>query len=180
VRKVYAGPRNPRTGEQIIAGYSPGSESPGGYDSFGGWKTYITDPKKPMRVEFWKKSGCSTIPTGLAHVRLRSRRRLCRHKTRSGQCQQSRPKRIPLAWRNDSDVLGVGGSSWTCNGRGRLLRIRPNDDGRTAKDRVLFSAVHGTGDVTLRRGERDQTSSKVTGHMLAVRCSSTSIPSTMC
>jgi hypothetical protein len=27
VRKVYSGPRNPRTGEQIIAGYSPGSES---------------------------------------------------------------------------------------------------------------------------------------------------------
>jgi feruloyl esterase len=54
VRKVYAGPRNPRTGAQIIAGYSPGSESPDG-DSSGGWKTYIVAPKEPMRLEFWRR-----------------------------------------------------------------------------------------------------------------------------
>ena len=54
VRKVYAGPRNPRTGEQIIAGYSPGSESPLGDEFEGGWKTYVTDPKEPMRLDFWK------------------------------------------------------------------------------------------------------------------------------
>jgi len=54
VRKVYAGPRNPRTGEQIIAGYSPGSESPVGDDLDGGWKTYITDRKEPMRLGFWQ------------------------------------------------------------------------------------------------------------------------------
>lgn len=54
VKKVYAGPRNPRTGEQIIAGYSPGSEKPAGDDWAGGWKTYITDRKEPMRLDFWK------------------------------------------------------------------------------------------------------------------------------
>ena len=54
VKKVYAGPRNRRTGEAIIAGYSPGSESPTGDDWAGGWKTYITDRKEPMRLEFWK------------------------------------------------------------------------------------------------------------------------------
>ena len=54
VRRVYAGPRNPRTGEQIMAGYSPGSESPIGDDLFGGWKTYITDRKEPMRLGFWQ------------------------------------------------------------------------------------------------------------------------------
>lgn len=54
VKKVYAGPRNPRTGEQIIAGYSPGSESALGDEYEGGWKTYITDPNEPMRLEFWK------------------------------------------------------------------------------------------------------------------------------
>jgi feruloyl esterase len=53
VRKVYAGPRNPRTGEQIIAGYSPGSESPTG-DVFGGWKSYITDRQEPARLSFWR------------------------------------------------------------------------------------------------------------------------------
>jgi len=54
VKKVYAGPRNPRTGEQIIAGYSPGSESAQGDEYEGGWKTYITDRNEPMRLEFWK------------------------------------------------------------------------------------------------------------------------------
>ena len=54
VKKVYAGPRNPRTGDQIIAGYSPGSENPVGDDWAGGWKTYIIDRKEPMRLDFWK------------------------------------------------------------------------------------------------------------------------------
>ena len=54
VKKVYSGPTNPRTGEQIIAGYSPGSESPEGDDWAHGWKTYITDRKEPMRLDFWK------------------------------------------------------------------------------------------------------------------------------
>ena len=54
VKKVYAGPRNPRTGEQIIAGYSPGSESPEGDAWAHGWRTYITDRKEPMRLDFWK------------------------------------------------------------------------------------------------------------------------------
>ena len=54
VRKVYAGPRNPRTGERIIAGYAPGSESPAGDEWAGGWKGYITDRKEPMRLDFWR------------------------------------------------------------------------------------------------------------------------------
>lgn len=54
VKKVYEGPKNVRTGEQSIAGYSPGSESPIGDDWAGGWKTYITDRKEPMRLGFWK------------------------------------------------------------------------------------------------------------------------------
>ena len=54
MRKVYAGPKNPRTGEQIIAGYSPGSENPEGDNWAGGWKMYITDRKEPMRLDFWR------------------------------------------------------------------------------------------------------------------------------
>jgi feruloyl esterase len=54
VRKVYAGPRNPRTGEQIIAGYSPGSEGSLDDEFEGGWKTYVTDAKEPMRLDFLK------------------------------------------------------------------------------------------------------------------------------
>jgi feruloyl esterase len=53
VRRIYAGPKNPRTGGQIIAGYAPGSESPAG-DPFGGWKTYITGVAEPMRLDFWR------------------------------------------------------------------------------------------------------------------------------
>ena len=54
VKKVYEGPKNPRTGKQIIAGYSPGSESPVGDPWAGGWKAYITDRKEPMRLDFWR------------------------------------------------------------------------------------------------------------------------------
>lgn len=54
VQKVYEGPRNPRTGELIIAGYSPGSESPAGDLWAEGWRRYITDPKEPMRSDFWR------------------------------------------------------------------------------------------------------------------------------
>lgn len=54
VKKIYEGPKTPRTGEQIIAGYSPGSESPVGDTWTGGWKTYITDSKEPMRLDFWR------------------------------------------------------------------------------------------------------------------------------
>jgi feruloyl esterase len=54
VRKIYEGPKNPRTGEQIIAGYSPGSESPIGDSWAHGWKMYITDRDEPMRIDFWK------------------------------------------------------------------------------------------------------------------------------
>ena len=54
VKKIYEGPKNPRTGEQIIAGYSPGSESPVGDTWAGGWKAYITDRKEPMRLDFWR------------------------------------------------------------------------------------------------------------------------------
>jgi len=54
VKKVYEGPKDPRTGEQIIAGYSPGSESPEEDNWAGGWRMYITDPKEPMRLDFWR------------------------------------------------------------------------------------------------------------------------------
>lgn len=53
VRKIYEGPRNPRTGERWIAGYSPGSENPTG-DPNQGWQEYITGPNEPMRLDFWK------------------------------------------------------------------------------------------------------------------------------
>jgi feruloyl esterase len=54
VKKMYAGPKNPRTGKQIIAGYSPGGESPPGDNWAGGWKMYVTDRKEPMRLDFWR------------------------------------------------------------------------------------------------------------------------------
>jgi feruloyl esterase len=52
-KKIYAGPRNPRTGESIIAGYAPGSEVITGGD-YTGWKNFITGPKEPSRLDVWK------------------------------------------------------------------------------------------------------------------------------
>ncbi len=53
VRKVYAGPRNPRTGERVFAGWSPGSESLG--DGRGGWAGYLLRPPEPMRLGYWAR-----------------------------------------------------------------------------------------------------------------------------
>lgn len=53
-RKIYEGPRNPRTGEQIIAGYAPGSEIIENGGQYRGWQNFITEPTEPQRVDFWK------------------------------------------------------------------------------------------------------------------------------
>jgi feruloyl esterase len=42
VAKVYAGARNPRTGEQIFAGWARGSER--------GWGAYLINPAEPVRL----------------------------------------------------------------------------------------------------------------------------------
>jgi feruloyl esterase len=52
VRKVYAGPRNPRTGEQIFPGWPFGSEGwgPGAND---GWRNFVDVPQ-PRRAGFFQ------------------------------------------------------------------------------------------------------------------------------
>jgi feruloyl esterase len=50
IRKVYAGVKNPRTGEQIFAGWSKGSESFGA-SAIQSWGMYLLDPPEPMRVD---------------------------------------------------------------------------------------------------------------------------------
>jgi feruloyl esterase len=50
IRKVYAGVKNPRTGEQIFAGWSKGSESFGD-SAIQSWSLYLLDPPQPMRVD---------------------------------------------------------------------------------------------------------------------------------
>jgi feruloyl esterase len=52
-RKVYAGPKNPRTGEQIIGGLMPGSEIVHGGE-YTGWQNFITAPTEPSRLDVWK------------------------------------------------------------------------------------------------------------------------------
>jgi feruloyl esterase len=55
VRKIYAGPRNPRTGEQIYPGLERGSESAGG--SLGGgssWSALIAGPQTFLGGDFFK------------------------------------------------------------------------------------------------------------------------------
>ena len=52
VEKVYAGPRNPRTGEEVFPGWSFGSEDLG---RGGGWAGYLVRPSEPMRVGYWAR-----------------------------------------------------------------------------------------------------------------------------
>lgn len=53
VRKVYAGPHNPRTGKALFTGWDRGSEAPGG-DPKLGWTAYIVGQPEPVRLELWK------------------------------------------------------------------------------------------------------------------------------
>jgi feruloyl esterase len=46
VRKIYGGAKNPRTGEQLFAGWPRGTEK---Y-----WDTYFVEPKEARRNEFWR------------------------------------------------------------------------------------------------------------------------------
>jgi feruloyl esterase len=69
VKKMYAGPKNPRTGKQIIAGYSPGSESPPGDNWAGGWKMYVTAVKNRC-VSIFGDTGYSTIPSGTGRLSI--------------------------------------------------------------------------------------------------------------
>lgn len=46
VKKVYAGARNPRTGEQLFSGWARGSES--------GWTQYFVGKPEPARLDFWR------------------------------------------------------------------------------------------------------------------------------
>ena len=53
VRKIYGGARNPRTGEQIFAGWPRGSEAFGG-SQIGGWSGYFVGQKEPARTDFFR------------------------------------------------------------------------------------------------------------------------------
>ena len=53
VKKVHAGAKNPRTGEQIFTGWPKGSEAFGETASES-WRQYITDMEEPARVGVFK------------------------------------------------------------------------------------------------------------------------------
>lgn len=55
LRRMYAGARNPRTGELLYVGWPRGSEASAG--GMGGWNLYWADPAKPhepARSDFWR------------------------------------------------------------------------------------------------------------------------------
>lgn len=54
---IYAGASNPRTGERIYFGQTPGSETAGGPPGLPGWSLYWADPRQPghpARASFWQ------------------------------------------------------------------------------------------------------------------------------
>lgn len=55
LRRMYAGARNPRTGQSLYVGWPRGSEASAG--GMGGWNLYWADPAKPhepARSDFWR------------------------------------------------------------------------------------------------------------------------------
>lgn len=164
VRKVYAGPRNPRTGERIIAGYAPGSESPAGDEWAGGWKGYITDRKEPMRLDFWKywvfdnpdwdwRTFDYDRDVAYADEKL------------PAVIGEYGSERIQGARRKIAHVLEMGRSCRITDGRRRLLRASRCSNGRTSSDGLLLPALHGPGNDSLRRWTR----SKLLRRLWAVR-----------
>jgi feruloyl esterase len=53
VRQIYGGARNPRTGEQLFAGWAPGSEADADQET-GGWASYFVGKPEPARLDFWR------------------------------------------------------------------------------------------------------------------------------
>ena len=53
IDKVYAGARNPRTGEQIYTGWPRGSEAFGESPNQG-WGQYLIDPREPSRIGLFR------------------------------------------------------------------------------------------------------------------------------
>ena len=47
LRKIYSGPRNPRTGAQIYPGYPPGTEA-----GPGGWSAWIAPAEAEKAIQF--------------------------------------------------------------------------------------------------------------------------------
>ena len=57
IRKIYAGPSNPRTGEVIYPGWPKGSEGVNPTFGFPGWSLYWANPaipEEPQRADFWR------------------------------------------------------------------------------------------------------------------------------
>ncbi len=55
VRKIYAGPRNPRTGGLLYPGLEPGSEAAGGsLGAAGSWSILISSPQTFLGGDTWK------------------------------------------------------------------------------------------------------------------------------
>jgi len=141
VKKVYAGPRNPRTGEQIIAGYSPGSESPAGDEFEGGWKTYITGRTEPMRLDFWRywvfndaAWDWRTFDYDRNVAYADEKLAVVNASSPDLHAFQERGGKI-LVYSGWADPVGP-----RCD---QLLRARPGGDGRETKDRIVHALVHG-------------------------------------
>jgi feruloyl esterase len=57
LKALYDGPRNPRSGDRIYFGQTPGSEAAGGPPQLPGWSLYWAEPgnhAKPARANFWR------------------------------------------------------------------------------------------------------------------------------
>jgi len=53
VKAIYAGARNPRSGERLFSGWAPGSEGTGAMPD-SGWAAYFVGRAEPARLEFWR------------------------------------------------------------------------------------------------------------------------------
>jgi len=98
LEKIYAGPRNSRTGQEVYPGFVKGSEL--------GWAGYTTGPRvQPTADQFFKFMVFKNPEWGLQDIRPRQGSRLHRREVlSSARRDQPRSQCLPRSWRKAASL----------------------------------------------------------------------------
>ena len=164
LHRIYSGPTNPRTGEQIFPGYPIGTEAVPG-----GWAPWIVSREfssaehtSELRQLLLRARSLRAIELGFQDIGFRSGRRVWRCKSGAGaQCHEPRSAFVSREWRQTDSVSWLGRCSYYGFEFDRLLRkcahlprSLPRCPKRKYGYRRFLSPVPGSGHGTLLRRDR--------------------------
>ena len=161
LRKIYDGPKNPRTGASIFPGYARGTEA-----GPAGWSVWIASASVTSSIQY----GFGSSYYGDAvfedpkwdyrNAELRHGR--CVRRPEGGtspECDESRPQELPREWRKTNSVSRLGRSGDLAAQLDRLLRqcarvsrqVPRCETSGFQQHAGVLSSVHGSGYGPLRR-----------------------------